>query len=141
MDHGTPSRLSVGAGSCGWNTPTPCTTWTEGTPSFTESTCSGVDLGQSQDEMVVAVVEKDVCCWFVFVLFFAHLIFSLSLSTLSSLSSCSSSLYYSRSFSLSLTLAYSIYTATYYHITTHILVNPFSQTLQKRTRSPRTVCM
>lgn len=74
LDHGTPSRLSVGAGSCGWNTPTPCTTWTEGTPSFTESSCSGVDLGQSQDEMVV-VVEKDVCRWFVFCLF---VLFSLS---------------------------------------------------------------
>ena len=42
VDHGTPSRLSVGAGSCGWNTPTP--TWTEGTPSYTESSYSG-DLG------------------------------------------------------------------------------------------------
>lgn len=42
-EHGTPSRLSVGAGSCGWNTPTP--TWTEGTPSYTESSYSGGDLG------------------------------------------------------------------------------------------------
>ncbi|XP_059087907.1 uncharacterized protein LOC131884205 isoform X3 [Tigriopus californicus] len=38
-DQGTPSRLSVGTGSMGggWNTPT----WTEGTPSYTESSYSG----------------------------------------------------------------------------------------------------
>ena len=55
--HGTPSHLSVGGGSSGWNTPTP--TWTEGTPSFTESSKSGLEaggLGQSSLDDVC-----DVC--------------------------------------------------------------------------------
>lgn len=47
----------MGAGSLGgWNRDTP-TSWTEGTPSFTDSTCSGVDgpPGQSRTEDGIAV--------------------------------------------------------------------------------------